>query len=249
MIELKSKRDVMKLRTCNLLVYEILEELRANVRPGITTWDLEELSEKLLKERNVAGAFKGLYGFPCNLCASVNDEVVHGIPTREKVLKEGDIVSLDFGVFQDGFYGDAAITVGVGQVTPLAGWLIQITEEALYAGIEQIRAGNRVSDISHAIQEHAEKNGFSVVRKFVGHGIGRRPHEPPQVPNFGEPGVGAKLEPGMVLAIEPMVNAGGPDVEIMPDGWTAVTVDGSLSAHFEHSVAVTEDGPFILSKP
>ena len=248
MIELKSRRDIERLLTCNRIVAEILLHLKEAIRPGITTWDLEELADRLLKERKVRGAFKGLYDFPCNLCVSLNSEVVHGIPSPERYIKEGDIVSLDFGVVMDGYYGDSALTVPAGEISEEARRLIEVTQQSLYIGIEQARVGNRISDISHAIQTYVEGNGFSVVRQFVGHGIGRKPHEPPQVPNFGRPGLGVKLEAGMVLAIEPMVNAGGPWVDILPDGWTAVTRDGSLSAHFEHSVAITEEGPLILSQ-
>lgn len=247
MLELKNREGLERLKAANRVVAEILDRLKENVKPGVTTQDLERLAEKLLKEKVAVGAFKGLYGYPCNLCTSVNSEVVHGIPS-ERVLKEGDIVSLDFGVLLDGYYGDAAITVPVGKVAPEVGRLLQAAEKALYLGIEQARPGNRVSHISQAIQGYVEGQGYSVVRQFVGHGIGRKLHEPPQVPNFGPPWVGVVLESGMALAIEPMINAGKPEVNTLEDGWTAVTKDGSLSVHFEHSVAVGEDGPVILSQ-
>jgi len=206
------------------------------------------LAEEYIKRHGGIPAFKGYRGYPRSLCVSVNEEVVHGIPGKRK-LKEGDIVSLDLGVLMDGYYGDAAITVPVGKVSELAKKLIKVTEEALYRGIEMARPGNRLSDISHAIQTHVEKAGFSVVREFVGHGIGKQLHEEPQVPNFGPPNRGPRLEPGMVLAIEPMVNTGTWEVRILPNGWTVVTADGGLSAHFEHTVAITDNGPEILSLP
>jgi len=206
------------------------------------------LAEEYIKRHGGIPAFKGYRGYPRSLCVSVNEEVVHGIPGKRR-LKEGDIVSLDLGVLMDGYYGDAAITVPVGKVSELAKKLIKVTEEALYRGIEMARPGNRLSDISHAIQTHVEKAGFSVVREFVGHGIGKQLHEEPQVPNFGPPNRGPRLEPGMVLAIEPMVNTGTWEVRILPNGWTVVTADGGLSAHFEHTVAITDNGPEILSLP
>jgi methionyl aminopeptidase len=247
MLELKNREDLKRLRVANKLVAELLDRLKQNVKPGVTTLDLERLAERLLKEKQARGAFKGLYGYPCNLCTSINSEVVHGIPSQRS-LREGDIVSLDFGVLLEGYYGDAAITVPVGKVSPEVSRLLEVAEKALYMGIDQARPGNRVSDISQAIQGYAEGQGYSVVRQFVGHGIGRKLHEPPQVPNFGPPWVGVLLESGMVLAIEPMINAGRPEVKIMDDGWTAVTKDGSLSVHFEHSVAIRDDGPLILSQ-
>lgn len=247
MIELKSKQDLEKLRVANRIVAKILNELKNHIKPGVTTLELEALIERLLQANGAIGAFKGLYGFPCNLCASVNSEVVHGIPS-ERPLNEGDIISLDFGVLYDGYYGDAALTVPVGDISEEARNLLAVAEKALYLGIAQAVEGNRVADISRAIQEYVEGNGYSVVRQFVGHGIGRKLHEPPQIPNFGPPWVEVPLEAGMALAIEPMINAGGPEVKILEDCWTAVTRDGSLSAHFEHSVAVTKDGPLILSQ-
>ncbi len=246
-IILKSPPEIEKMRQSNQIVAEILEEVKKAVRPGITTRDLDELAETLTAKHGARPAFKGYSGYPATLCASVNEEVIHGIPSS-RVLAEGDLLSLDFGVVYDGYYGDAAVTVPVGTVSELAERLMRTTEEALYLGIEQARPQNRLLSISAAIQRHVEARGFSVVRDFVGHGIGKSLHEKPQVPNFGVSGKGIRLQPGMTLAIEPMINAGRPDVRVLADGWTAVTKDGSLSAHFEHSVAITEDGPVILSK-
>jgi methionyl aminopeptidase len=219
----------------------------AAVRPGARTRDLNALAEELLRKYKARSAFKGYNGYPAVLCTSVNEEVVHGIPS-DRVLKEGDIVSLDFGAVWEDYYGDAAITVPVGSISAEARRLLRVTEEALGKAIEQARPGNHVGDISAAIQGYVESRGFSAVRDFVGHGIGRFMHERPQIPNFGPPGRGVRLKPGMTLAIEPMINAGGYGVEVLEDGWTAVTRDRSLSAHFEHSVAVTENGPYILSQ-
>jgi methionyl aminopeptidase len=221
--------------------------MKTSARPGVTTRELDELAEALLAKLKAHSAFKGYNGYPAALCTSVNEEVVHGIPSN-RVLKEGDILSLDFGAIYDGFYGDAAITLPIGSISTEAEQLLRVTEEALYLAIDQARPENRLMDISAAIQRHVESHGFSVVRDFVGHGIGKHLHEKPQVPNFGIPGRGVRLKPGMTLAIEPMINAGGCEVMIREDGWTAVTKDRSLSAHFEHSVAVTENGPAILSK-
>jgi len=229
-------------------VAEILEILKGHVLAGITTWDLNVLSEELSISRKAKPAFKGYHGFPFSLCTSVNEEVVHGMPSKERRLNEGDIISLDFGVVVEGYYGDAAVTVPVGKIDTEVELLCRTAEESLYAGIGQAVVGNRLSDISHAIQDHVEVRGFSVVREFVGHGIGQNLHESPQIPNYGPPGKGVKLKPGMVFAIEPMINKGGPEVEILKDQWTAVTVDRSLSAHFEHTVAVTQNGPDILSR-
>lgn len=248
MINLKSPQEIEVMRDANRIVAEILAELTAQIVPGITTMELNELGESLAAKRNARPAFKGYNGFPYALCASVNEEVVHGMPSRKRVLREGDIVSLDFGVIHREYYGDAAITVPVGQVDEQSRALIRETEKALYQGIAQAVAGNRLTDISHAIQSHVESKGFSVVREFVGHGIGRSLHESPQIPNFGPPGLGVRLRPGMVFAIEPMINQGEHEVEILEDGWTAVTKDRSRSAHFEHSIAITKNGPDILSK-
>ncbi len=246
-VHLKSADEIEKMKEANRIVAEILEGLKKKVRPGVTTEDLDRYAEDGLKERKAKSAFKGYRGYPKALCTSVNSQVVHGIPSRTP-LKDGDLLSIDFGAYYNGFYGDAAITIPVGNVSDEALRLKDIAEEALYAGIEKAYIGNRLSDISFAIQSLVERNGFSVVREFVGHGIGRSLHEEPQVPNFGSPGLGVRLKAGMVLAIEPMINAGGSEVKILQDGWTAVTKDGSLSAHFEHTVAITEDGPVILTR-
>jgi len=246
MVILKSPGEIEKIRQSNVIVAEILEVLRQKIEPGTNTLTLDKISEKLALARTARPAFKGYRGYPYSLCTSVNQQVVHGFPSRHP-LKEGDILSIDFGIFYNGYYGDAAITVPVGKVSEIAQRLMKTTKQALFLGIEQAVPGKRLSDISHAIQSHAESAGFSVVRKFVGHGIGKALHEDPQIPNYGKPGMGIRLKPGMVLAIEPMVNAGSYEVKTLEDGWTAVTKDGSLSAHFEHTVAITEDGPVILS--
>jgi len=246
MVILKSPSEIEKIRQSNVIVAEILEILRQKVDPGTDTLKLNEISEELALDRNARPAFKGYRGYPYSLCASVNQQVVHGFPCK-RPLKEGDILSMDFGIFYQGYYGDAAVTVPVGNVSSVAQRLIETTKEALFLGIEQAAPGKRLSDISHAIQSRAEAAGFSVVRKFVGHGIGKALHEDPQVPNYGTPGMGIRLKPGMVIAIEPMVNVGGYEVKTLEDGWTTVTKDGSLSAHFEHTVAITEEGPVILS--
>ena len=252
MIVLKSSEEIELMRRTNAIVAEVLAELRARVRPGMTTGELDRIAEEMTRKRKARPAFKGyeVAGrvFPRTVCISINEEVVHGIPCDERVLREGDIVGLDFGVCYEGYYGDSAKTVAVGAVSPEDERLIQVTEESLREGIRQVAVGKRIGDISAAIQEHVERAGFSVVREFVGHGIGTRLHEDPQVPNFGARDRGVRLRAGMVLAIEPMVNAGGPEVRIKSDGWTAVTRDGKRSAHFEHSVAVTENGPFVLSE-
>jgi methionyl aminopeptidase len=247
MIILKSLPEIEKMRKSNAIVAAILEELRKKIRPGVKTIELDRLSEDLALKKGARPAFKGYRGYPYSLCTSVNSEVVHGMPS-ERELKEGDIVSLDFGILNDGYYGDAAVTVPVGEITSGARKLLKITEEALYRGIAEVKAGNRIGDISAAIQGHVEAAGYSVVRDLVGHGIGKSLHEDPQVPNYGSGGRGIELKPGMVFAIEPMVNEGTYRVEILRDGWTVVTADGKLSAHFEHSVAITENGPVILSR-
>jgi methionyl aminopeptidase len=246
MVILKSPREIERIRRSNQMVAEILEILKEKVAPGIDTLTLDKMSEELASKRKARPAFKEYRGFPFSLCASVNEQVVHGFPNR-RPLKEGDILSMDFGICHDGYYGDAAITVPVGKISENAQRLIRITKEALFFGIEQAVPGNRLSDISHAIQNHVEAAGFSVVRKYVGHGIGKNLHEDPQIPNYGKPGMGIRLKPGMVFAIEPMVNSGGYEVETLEDGWTAVTKDGTLSAHFEHTIAIMENGPVILS--
>jgi methionyl aminopeptidase len=245
----KSAAEIDKMRQSGRLVREVLDHVKVLVAPGVTTMDLERAAEKKIKDLGAKPAFKGYYDYPCVLCTSVNDEIVHGIPSEKRALKDGDIVSIDCGVVLDGYYGDAAITVPVSEsVKPELRKLLTVTEESLYRGIEQARIGNSVGDVGAAVQEHVEAAGFSVVREFVGHGIGTRLHEEPQIPNYGARGQGAKLREGMVLAIEPMVNFGKPETRVLGDNWTAVTVDGSFSAHFEHCVAVTKDGPMILTQ-
>lgn len=246
MIVLRSPEEIEKLRASNQIVANVMSRLKEAIHPGATTLELDILAEKLVLNMGGAPAFKGYKGYQHTLCTSVNEEVVHGIPSKRK-LREGDIVSIDIGVKLDGYYGDHAITLPVGRVSVEAKRLLRICEEALWQGIEKAQSGNRLFDVSSAIQTHAEGAGFSVVRVYVGHGIGTKLHEEPQVPNFGEPGTGPQLKPGMVIAIEPMLNAGGCDVKVLGDDWTVVTVDGKLSAHFEHSVAISENGPLILS--
>jgi methionyl aminopeptidase len=250
-ISLKSPREIEIMRRANVIVAEVLEALKERVAPGITTLELDALAEELTLKKNAIPAFKGynVAGriYPCCLCASINDEIVHGIPSK-RALREGDIIGLDYGVIYEGYYGDSAVTVGVGRVNEDARRLMSITEKSLYKGIEQLHDGKRLGDLGSVVQEVAESAGFSVVRAFVGHGIGKKLHEEPPVPNYGEPDRGLRLKEGMVLAIEPMLNAGSYEVEIKEDGWTAVTKDGSLAAHFEHSVAITKDGPYILSQ-
>lgn len=248
MIILKSREEVGKIASASRIVAESLEALRGFIKPGMTTKELDLFVEKKIRGKGGVPAFKGYRNFPATLCISINEEVVHGIPSPERVIQAGDIVGLDLGAIYDGFYGDSAITIPIGEVSPEARRLIQVTEESLYAGIDRAREGNRLSDISHAVQSVVEKAGYAVVTDFVGHGIGRSLHEEPQVPNFGPPGRGPRLREGMVLAIEPMVNMGKSDVKVLEDRWTAVTSDGSLSAHFEHTVAITKEGPVILSK-
>ena len=246
MIVRKSPDEIERMAAANALVAEILAELARTVACGVTTRDLDALAERRIREAGATPAFKGYRGYPATLCASVNDQVVHGIPS-DRPLVAGDIVSLDMGVVLDGFYGDSALTVGVAPIAPAAEKLLRVTEEALERAIARVRAGARLSDLGHAVQQWVEEHGFSVVREFVGHGIGKALHEEPQIPNYGEPGRGPRLAEGMVLAIEPMVNAGRPGVKVLGDGWTAVTRDGSLSAHFEHTVAVTGAGARVLT--
>ena len=236
------------MRRSGHIVREVLEHVRGLVAPGVSTMDLERVAEKKIEEAGAKPAFKGYFDYPCVLCTSINQEIVHGIPSEKRVLKAGDIVSIDCGVVLDGYYGDAAITVPVVEISEDLKKLLEITEASLYRGIEAARVGNTVGDVGAAVQDLVEANGFSVVREFVGHGIGTRLHEEPQVPNFGTRGHGARLREGMVLAIEPMVNIGKPGTRLMSDKWTAVTEDGSPSAHFEHCVAVTKDGPLILTR-
>ncbi len=251
MIVLKSAREIEVMRRANVIVAEILLQLKEVVGPGVTTLDLDRMAEELTYKKHAKPAFKGYAVggriYPYSLCTSVNEEVVHGMPSK-RVLKEGDILGMDFGVIVDGFYGDAAMTVAVGTVSEAAERLMAVTRDSLYRGIEELREGKRLGDLSSVIQTMVESAGFSVVREFVGHGIGKKLHEEPPIPNYGESGRGPRLMEGMVLAIEPMVNAGNPEVELKEDGWTAVTKDRSLAAHFEHSVAITKNGPDILSR-
>jgi methionyl aminopeptidase len=249
MVICKSPAELEKMHRAGLLVWEVLEKMRAMVRPGISTKDLDDFAEKYAVEHDARPAFKGYRGYPGSVCTSINEEIVHGIPSPKRKLQEGDILSMDFGVVVDGYYGDAALTVPVGKVAPEREKLMRVTRESLERAIEQVRAGNRIGDISAAVQQWVEKNGYSVVREFVGHGIGTKMHEDPQLPNYGAAGQGQRLQEGMVLAIEPMVNTGGPAVKVLDDDWTAVTADGSDSAHFEHTVAVTANGPWILTRP
>ncbi len=247
MILIKGADEIAWMAEAGRIVAETFEAVREGIVPGVSTEELDRLAHDLILKKGGEAAFKGYRGYPASICSSVNEQVVHGIPSGRK-LRQGDIVSVDLGVRYKGFYGDAAVTYAVGEVSPAARMLMRTTEEALWMGIEQAVEGNRVSDISHAIQKHAEGRGFSMVRSFVGHGIGRALHEEPQVPNFGSPGKGPRLMKGMALAIEPMVNAGGWQVRVLEDGWTAVTVDGSLSAHYEHTIVVTGAQPAVLTK-
>jgi methionyl aminopeptidase len=247
LIILKSHDEIERMAVAGRIVAEVLEKIRNIVAPDVTTLELDKFAESYIKSKGASPAFKGYRGFPASICTSVNEQVVHGIPSSER-LREGDIVSLDTGVYCNGFYGDAALTLAVGEVSKDTKQLLSVTEKSLYLGIEKAVAGNRLFDISSAIQNQAESEGFSVVRSFVGHGIGRELHEDPQIPNLGRQGEGPMLKEGMTLAIEPMVNAGTWDVEILDDGWTAVTKDKSLSAHFEHTVVITSNGPVILTK-
>ena len=248
MIILKTPDEIALMAQASRVVAETLQILQKAVRPGITTDELDRLAEDEIRSRGARPAFKGYRSYPKTLCASVNDQVVHGIPSK-RVLKEGDIIGLDLGAIVGGFYGDSAVTVSVGQTTERIARLVQVTEEAMYLGIEQAVPGHRLSDISHAVQRHVEAAGYSVVTEFVGHGIGRQLHEEPQVPNYGKPKRREKLVPGLTVAIEPMVNIGGPATKTLADRWTIVTLDGSLSAHFEHTVAITENGPMVLTRP
>jgi methionyl aminopeptidase len=245
-IIIKSPREIEQLKKSNAIVAEVFQKLKEAIVPGITTKELDQITEEMILSRGATPAFKGYRGFPATLCISVNEEVVHGIP-GERRLKEGDIVSLDVGADLNGYFGDAAITLPVGEVDLMAKRLLEVTEKALYIGIDKVKAGNRLFDISYAIQTWVESNGFSVVRDFVGHGIGKDLHEEPQIPNFGSPHQGPRLEKGMVFALEPMVNEGTYGVRILSDDWTVVTADGKRSAHFEHSIVITDGGAEILS--
>ena len=252
MIVCRSAAELVRMREAGRLVGEVLTELAAHVAPGVTTADLDALAEARITKAGATPAFKG-YPFrgenryPATICASINDEVIHGIPSGRRMLHEGDVISIDVGAELGGYFGDSALTLPVGPVSEATATLLRVTEESLYRAIECVRPGGRISDIGHAVQHHVEGYGFSVVREFVGHGIGQQMHEEPQVPNYGERGRGPRLAEGMVLAIEPMVNAGKPSVKVLADGWTAVTTDGRVSAHFEHTVAVTANGPWILT--
>lgn len=248
MIILKSLQEIEKIRKACLVVADVLDGIREMVKPGVTTQALDEFAERFILAAGAKPAFKGYRGYPKTLCTSLNNEVIHGIPSKDVVFKQGDIVGVDVGAIVDGFYGDAAVTLPVGSISSEAERLMKVTEESLFRGIEQAQADKRLYDISHAVQSYVESNGYSVVREFVGHGIGRNLHEDPQIPNFGSSGQGPRLKPGMVLAIEPMVNAGGSATVTQKDNWTAVTSDGSLSAHFEHTIAILPDGPWILTK-
>jgi methionyl aminopeptidase len=245
MIILKTPDEIALMAKASRVVAEALEVLKSAAKPGVTTDELDRLAEAEIRSKGALPAFKGYRNYPKTLCVSVNEQVVHGIPSK-RVLKDGDIVGLDLGAIVGGFYGDSAVTIAVGRIDEKAATLVRVTEESLSLAIQQARVGNRLSDISHAVQQHVEAAGYSVVTEFVGHGIGRQLHEEPQVPNYGKPGQGPRLQPGMVLAIEPMVNMGGPAVRVLDDRWTAVTVDGSLSAHFEHTIAIQPSGPALV---
>lgn len=248
-IYLKTPSELKKLRDANLAVAEVLDEVEAAAKPGVSTWELDQVAVRAVARLKVKPAFLGYHGYPSVLCASVNEVVVHGIPRKDVILTDGDILGVDFGCFRDGYCGDSARTLAIGKVSAEARRLLNVTRDALERAIEQCQVGNRLQDVGWAVQELVEKNKFSVVRTFVGHGIGRSMHEDPPVPNFGTPGKGWRLKAGLVLAIEPMVNAGTHEVEVLADKWTAVTKDRRLSAHFEHSVAITDKGPWVLSRP
>jgi methionyl aminopeptidase len=247
-IYLKTADEIRKLREVNLVVSAVLDACCAAAKPGVSTWELNEIAAREIARHKVQSSFLGYHGYPAVLCTSINDVVVHGIPRKDAVLRDGDIIGIDFGCFKDGYCGDSARTVMVGKVSEEAARIVEVTRRALELGIAQCKPGNRLQDISWAVQSYVEANGFSIVKDFVGHGIGRAMHEDPPVPNFGTPGRGLRLKAGLVIAIEPMVNAGTHDVEVLADKWTAVTKDRRLSAHFEHSVAITEDGPLVLSR-
>jgi methionyl aminopeptidase len=249
MVICKSPAELEKMHQAGLIVWGALEQMRSLVKPGITTKELDEFAEEYTRQRDARPAFKGYRGYPSSVCTSINQEVVHGIPSASRKLCQGDILSMDFGVELDGYFADAALTVSVGKIAPAREMLLRVTRESLDRAIEKVRLGSRLGDVSSAVQNWVEKSGYSVVREFVGHGIGTRMHEDPQVPDYGTPGQGPRLLEGMVLAIEPMVNSGEPGVRVLEDDWTAVTADGSDSAHFEHTVAVTAGGPWILTRP
>jgi methionyl aminopeptidase len=247
MIICRSAAEISKMRAASQLVASVLAELESAVAPGVTTADLDQMAEKLVRDAGAVPAFKGYRGFPATLCASVNDEVIHGIPSAQRKLNDGDVISLDMGAKLNGYFGDSAVTVPVGRVPESTLRLLQVTQQALERAIAQVQVGGRLSDIGHAVQTWVESHGYSIVREFVGHGIGERLHEDPQIPNYGDPGRGPKLAEGMVLAIEPMVAMGRAETKVLADGWTAVTKDGSLAAHFEHTVAVATDGPIVMT--
>jgi methionyl aminopeptidase len=247
-ILIKSAAEIEKMRTSGAILRQVHDAIAPHVRPGVSTMDLERIAVTKIAELGAIAAFKGYHGYPSALCTSINNEVVHGMPSEKRILSQGDILSIDCGCIVDGFYSDAAVTYPIGQVSPATQRLLSVTQASLEAAIAQCQVGGRLGDISAAVQDLCEAQGFGVVREFVGHGIGRSMHEDPQVPNFGPAGKGPRLKAGMVLAIEPMINAGRPEVRVLPDGWTAVTVDGSYSAHFEHTVAITKDGPRILTR-
>lgn len=249
MIVLKSPRELGRMRAAGRILSEVKERLRAMVRAGISTKQIDEEVEAFIVSQGAQSAFKGYRGYPATVCTSINEEVVHGIPSPNRKLRDGDIIGLDLGCIVDGYYADCAITLAVGRIPSRVQELLDVTRESLDKAIVQCRAGNRLGDVSHAVQSHCESHGFSVVRSFVGHGIGRDLHEEPQVPNFGDPGRGVILKAGMVLAIEPMVTMGGAEVRVLADGWTAITVDGSLAAHFEDTIAITANGPEVLTRP
>lgn len=249
MVICKSPAELERMHRAGLIVWGALEKMREMVKPGVSTKDLDSFAEAYTVEQGARSAFKGYRGYPGSVCTSINQEIVHGIPSQHRRLKDGDILSMDFGVELDGYFADAALTVAIGDILPERSKLLRVTRESLERGIENARPGKRLGDISAAVQQWVEQNGYSVVREFVGHGIGTKMHEDPQLPNYGPPGQGMRLQEGMVLAIEPMVNIGSPAVRVLDDGWTAVTADGSDSAHFEHTVAVTSNGPWILTRP
>ena len=247
-IQIKSAAEIEKMRTSGIALRKVHDAVKAAVRVGATTMDLENAAVAVVEQLGVKSAFKGYHDYPAVLCTSVNNEVIHGIPSAKRVLREGDVVSVDCGVVVDGYYSDCAVTHAVGTLAPNVAKLLRVTEASLYAAIDKAVPGGRLWDISHAVQAMCEAEGYGVVREFVGHGIGKSMHEDPQLPNYGDAGKGPRLRAGMVLAIEPMINLGGPEVRVLPDGWTAITVDGSVSAHFEHTVAITKDGPVILTR-
>src|SRR6185369_1590506 len=247
-IRLKSKDEIGKMRDANLVVAEVLDTIESASKPGVSTWELDEIAHKKLKQLKAEPAFLGYHGYPRVLCTSINEVVVHGIPRRNEVLKEGDVIGIDFGIFKHGFCADTARTVCIGKVSEEKQKLVDTAREALESAIKLCVPGNRLGDLGHTIQSYAESRGYSVVRQFVGHGTGRQMHEDPQVPNFGKADDGKRMKSGLVIAVEPMVNAGTPEVEVLDDNWTAVTKERSMSAHFEHTIAVTDDGPWVLTR-